>query len=349
MPSNLRRVQELTGTPNRLNNSQILEIVDLVQNFDLNYQNLSLIVDSQQAVIKSGDFARGNDLRNFLLSYIRELQQSSSKPTNFREYQIQFSSIYEYEKIGYQTPSYLKNFKANVGVLKLHRQSSNVRKYLSNTHGTSRNVGSQISNYIFGKNVLLLGPAPIGELHLNNFEKFDVVAQINIKSDKRSNSFIPKPLPKIIYLNGQLTSSFKIENYKQALGEGTIFIRRNPFSNNLLNDSPETLNINLLQFSTPLLMAPRVLLDLISYSPKSIEIQGLNFYCSQSRYYDGFKKASSENIVEILEHDLVSSFNFMRYLISHSQIPISYDKYYFDFTMPTNSFFNLLAQTFSNY
>ena len=348
MPTTLRRVQELNKIPRCLVQDEVLEIVRLTQSLDLNYETLAVILDAQVAVTRSGDFLHGRFLREYLLSYINELQQSTEKPRNFRDYQILFSSRYEGESWENDKPRFIRHLKSNVGIYKLHRQAADMTSYLRGVQKKPRSVGSLIAGQISGKRVLLLGPAPIDPSQTNSYGEFDVVAQINIKSDKRMNPLIPEKLAQVIYLNGQLTKSFKSENYEKGLSNNFIYVRRNPFTVDLLSNSPQTLDINLLQFSTPLLMAPRVLIDLISYAPKSINIQGINFYSAPARYYDGFKKFTSNSIFELLEHDLISSFNFMRYIISNSQIPISYNKNYFDFSMPTSSFFNLLAETFPN-
>jgi hypothetical protein len=347
MSNALRRVREIISMGHNLKPNESSELVELIQRLDLNYRNLELILESQLIITRSRDFFQGNVLRKFLLSFISHLQESNEKPESFRQFQIASTSKFEHEVYQAWETRYTNNPKHNWNCLRLKKQESDFLSRLRGLEETPREANSRISKLIHGRKVLLLGPSPVDESQLPHFKEFDVVAHMNIKSDKRMNPNFPGDLPKIIYLNGQLTESFRTENYLKSLDSKSIIVRRNPFKNRYLENSPETFNINLLQYSTPLLMAPRALMDLISYNPAEIEIHGVDFYCSPIKYFEGFKKLSHESLFQIFEHDLVSSFNFMRFLILQSKVSINYNENNFNFVMSTDSFFELLARNFS--
>ncbi len=347
MPNVIRRVREFISQSDDLNPDETAELVELTQRMDLSYQNLELILESQLLITRSRDFVQGSVLRKFLLSFINHLQESNEKPESFRQFQIASTSKFEHEDYQNWETRFTNSPKHNWNCYRLKRQESEFLLRLRGLDDTPRDANSRMSRLIRGKKVLLLGPSPVDESQLPHFKECDVVAQMNIKSDKRTNPNFPGDLPKIIYLNGQLTESFRTENYLETLDANSIIVTRNPFKNKYLANSPETFDINLLQYSTPLLMAPRVLMDLISYNPAEIEIHGVDFYCSQIKYFEGFKKQPHQNFFQVSDHDLVSSFNFMRFLILHSKISITYIEKNFNFAMSTDSFFELLARNFS--
>lgn len=347
-PIKRQRINDSPSFGHEIYPNQATELIEFARNLDVNYENLEKLHAIQLAVTRSGDFANGSSLRNHLVSYIDELQKSKERPRTFRQYQIHSASKFELETFKDTKIKLTKNLKENINVYKLMRQESKFFGRLMGTNLEPRDAKSEIAKKIHGKKILLLGPSPSENGQGTALEKFDLVAKINIKSDNRNITTLPRDLPEIIYLNGQLTKSFKTKNYLKSLEANSIIVRRNPFTNKYLRGTPETFDINLLQFSTPLLMAPRVLVDLLSYQPAEIEIRGVNFYCTPMRYFDGFKKTSNQSVTEIFEHDLVSSFNFMRFVIKNSATPVLYDRDYFNFTMHTDSFFSLLNQTFSH-
>ncbi|QAS52282.1 hypothetical protein [Halobacillus litoralis] len=173
-------------------------------------------------------------------------------------------------------------------------------------------------NYISGKRVAIVGPAPVKEDFSKEINSFDVVIRFNYKGGLPKNGFGNRI--DVSYYNGGTAnylnsndtyflndvkfSCFKSIRYqyqkdKISTQEGRAFF---PLpAEFLFSGSPNAL--------------PNVLFDILHFNPKYIKVFHCNLYLTNTPHYQGYqlKKREKNSFWQAFAvHELITQFNFLK-------------------------------------
>lgn len=179
-------------------------------------------------------------------------------------------------------------------------------------------------NYIEGKSLAIVGPAPSDEEHGEEIDSFDIVVRFNYrgfgslpdnkKFGKRTDmSYYNMPFIKEI-------NEIKLNPFREI--DFAVFKKiEYPIQENLIDAKKGRLRRKNYHFfnGTPL-GGSHALYDILHFLPERVKLFNINFYLSKNPYYRGYsekdfiKFIDTLNFLSFARHDMVSNINFTRNL-----------------------------------
>ncbi|MBM7573186.1 hypothetical protein [Aquibacillus albus] len=191
---------------------------------------------------------------------------------------------------------------------------------LSKTHFSEQDQA--FFNYVNGKSVAIVGPAPVEEDLSDEINSFDIVVRFNYTGDNHLpskgfgnrtdvsyyNAFKAKKLSKLDNTDffDELdfmcfkTIMYSFQNKLKSAHKGRVIRSPKQF---LLNGSPNQL--------------PNALFDILHFNPKFVKVFHNNLYLSNTPHYNGYHEQRKENRrlwFSFAVHEFVTQFNFLKNL-----------------------------------
>ncbi|WP_163537039.1 hypothetical protein [Gracilibacillus sp. YIM 98692] len=177
-------------------------------------------------------------------------------------------------------------------------------------------------NYINGKTIAIVGPAPIEEDLSAEINSFDIVVRFNYIGDNHlpSEGFGNR-INVSYYNNGTVGNLKRLDNinFLNALDFTCFKSLKHSFQNKLIAAhkgrkfrSPEEF-----LFNGSSLLLPNVLFDILHFNPKFIKVFHNNLYLSNTPHYNGYHNKRKENRslwYSFAAHDIITQFNFVKNL-----------------------------------
>lgn len=191
-------------------------------------------------------------------------------------------------------------------------------------------IDKSFLNLISGKSVAVVGPAPSSELIGSEIDSYDIVVRTNYQGQNKLGD--PKEFgvrTDISYYNGY--DSLNIHKNKNFdfftdLKASAFKSINHPFQKNLLNSgyAHKIIQPKLLFNGFPL-QGVNIIYDLLHYTPSKIKIFKNNLFLSKTSYYKKYRDSHldtlgninnsiNERLSSFTTHDLISQFNFLKYL-----------------------------------
>ncbi len=184
----------------------------------------------------------------------------------------------------------------------------------------------KFANYLAGKSVAVVGPAPTGEENAAEIDSFDVVVRINYGGNDRLpdvNEFGRKV--DVAYYNNECSDNINEMEDMAFFNDVDYAVFKSikyHYQKKILSDnrgrqfySPQELFVN-----GGSNMIPNILYDLMYFRPDRIKLFKVNFYLSSQAYYEGYQIAAKTDQSKkrawylFALHDPISQLNFVKSL-----------------------------------
>ena len=189
------------------------------------------------------------------------------------------------------------------------------------------------ANYLRGKSVAIVGPAPTKEDLASEIDLFGVVIRLNY----RGNEYLPNPKQfgaklNVSYYNGERAAAISkgksytfFENIDYAVFKSIKF----DFQESLINEGKGRKNFsaNDYNFIGTSNMIQNVLADLQFFNPSKIKLFKINLFLSKVMHHEGYQLNNLDNgplrfWKNLAVHDPITQFNFTKNLWKSGQIEV---------------------------
>jgi hypothetical protein len=204
----------------------------------------------------------------------------------------------------------------------------NKEKHLSNKEKINKLVAdSKFSNYINGKNVAIVGPAPTNIEHGAEIDSYDVIVRMNYFGQE----LCPKKYGSrtdVSFYNGLMTEHLASRQKEIDKCLNFLLFNQNAKKHDLIKRLHKRGVAEYLlptQFPRKRPNALQLLCaDIINRNPQSIKLFNLSFYYNKVSYAPGYKvlsKTKSHSLKEYsLIHDILENFIFVRNLFNKGSL-----------------------------
>lgn len=191
------------------------------------------------------------------------------------------------------------------------------------------------SEYIEGKTIAIVGPAPSDEDVAQEIDSFDIVVRLNYKGrDKLPPKEEFGSKLNVSYYNGGNASYINCsENYEflKDLNFAVFKSLNYKFQEDIIIHSKKgrlARSQDLYIFDGALSMIPIVLLDILTFNPKEVKVFKTNFFLAKNTHFKGYQSKQYLNRPHEIkwyshwEHNLVTQINIVKNLWNSGQIKV---------------------------
>jgi len=187
--------------------------------------------------------------------------------------------------------------------------------------------GRAFDALVRGKSVAIVGPASTQERWGEEIESFDVVIRPGITSPMPADMQTTLgSRSDAVYYNGpdEIDHSDKIRELLQNNQIGMAVLRTpNLMSSGVYSGLSARLNSTIIKFwecDFGLLGVPKILWDVLKFSPRRIKVFNSDFYSTPTPYRDGYRADEKDNIRKrtLARHDLIENYVLCQHLFGEN-------------------------------
>lgn len=189
------------------------------------------------------------------------------------------------------------------------------------------------AEYINGKSIAIVGPAPTGEDLADEIDSFDIVIRLNYRGKNSlsgSNEFGSRL--DISYYNNECASIIYNASNKDFIDELKYIVFKSieyRYQKQILSEQQGRIlfSPNYYLFIGTANMIQNALYDLLHFDPKIIKVFKVNFYLSDKAYHDGYSIHEKRNDFEwrwqqFARHNFMTQLNFIKLLWKSGMIEV---------------------------
>lgn len=194
-------------------------------------------------------------------------------------------------------------------------------------------MDKKYAEYLNGKTVAVVGPAPSDEDLVEEIDSSDVVIRLNY----RGVNLLPNTeefgsRTDVSYYNGENAvniSGYSDRDFFKDIAFAVFRSIKHEFQENLVNNQSGRINFtpNQMLFCGAANMVQHTLYDLLFFEPNKIKVYKTNFFMAKKAYHDGYSIHQDRGGIKWVwqayaNHNLITQLNLTRWLLKNGLIEV---------------------------